>query len=253
MRSLALCYHDVAPEGVKSGFQTPDAETYKLTVKAFEDHLGAIVSNQRRSPYKILLTFDDGGAGACHTADAIEKAGFRGTFFVTSTFVGQPAFVTAAQARDLHNRGHIIGSHGATHRGRMNRMPADRLSREWADSVAALSSIIGTAIRTASVPSGYYSPRVAQAAAAEGIREIFTQEPTTRVRQSFGCEVVGRFTMRSWTAASRVGSLVRGSVWPRVEDWSLWRMRGVAKSIGGNAYTELRRAYYHRRSPEGVS
>jgi len=253
MRYLALCYHDVAPHGVRSGFQSPDADTYKLSVDRFQEHLRAIIMRSDDSPFHILLTFDDGGAGACYTADIIEKAGFHGYFFITSNLIGRPGFVTPAQICELHSRGHIIGSHGATHRGRMSRMPLETLNGEWSDSVAALADITSASIRTGSVPSGYYAPRVAQAAAAQGIRQVFTQQPTTRSKESFGCEVVGRFTMRSWTPASRVASLARGRLWPRFEDASLWSLRNIAKSIGGSAYTELRRAYYDRRSQEGVS
>lgn len=253
MRYLALCYHDVAPQGVRSGFQSPDAETYKLSTERFEQHLQTISSKRSASPFKVLLTFDDGGVGACHTADVLEKSGFHGYFFITSSLIGRPGFVSPAQISDLYRRGHIIGSHGTTHRGRMSRMAPEALIREWSNSVADLSTIIGASICSGSVPSGFYAPRVAQAAASAGVRQIFTQQPTTQTKYDFGCEVIGRFTIRSWTPASRVSSLVLGSFWQHAEDAALWRVRNFAKSIGGGAYSELRRAYYHRRSPEGVS
>lgn len=253
MRYLVLCYHDVAPKGVPSGFQSPDAETYKMSVDRFQEHLQAIAGRRSESPFQVLLTFDDGGVGACYTADALEGVGCRGYFFITSNLIGRPGFLNPAQIADLHRRGHVIGSHGATHRGRMSRMPAETLAAEWSQSVAALSGIAGAPIRTGSVPSGFYAPRVAQAAASEGLRQIFTQEPTTQAKEAHGCEVVGRFTMRSWTPSSRVAALVRGDFFPRLEDATLWRLRNVAKSAGGSFYTELRRAYYHHRFPERVS
>jgi peptidoglycan/xylan/chitin deacetylase (PgdA/CDA1 family) len=248
---LALCYHDIVPEGgaEESGFRGPDAATYKLSLASFSEHLRALGACPEKNRFRILLTFDDGGSGARHAADALERAGYRGYFFITTDLIGTPGFLNASQIADLHARGHIIGSHGASHRGRMNRMPEGVLLREWCDSVRVLSSIAGSAILTASVPSGFYSPRVARAAAAAGIRQLFTQRPTTRTVDTFGCEVMGRFTLRSWTPAPRVQALAAGHLRPRLEDVLSWRLRELAKTVGGSAYTGLRRAFFERHSP----
>ena len=132
-------------------------------------------------------------------------------------------------------------------------MPEGALLREWSDSVRMLSSIAGSAILTASVPSGFYSPRVARAAAAAGIRQLFTQRPTTQAVEAFGCEVRGRFTVRNWTPASRVQALASGHLRPRIEDALFWRFRELAKMVGGSAYTGLRRAFFERHSPAPLS
>jgi peptidoglycan/xylan/chitin deacetylase (PgdA/CDA1 family) len=252
---LAFCYHDVVPEGgaEESGFRGPDAATYKLSLTRFSEHLRALGECREKYRFRILLTFDDGGSGACHAADALERAGHRGYFFITTGLIGMPGFLNVSQIADLHARGHIIGSHGASHRGRMNRMPEEALLREWSDSVRMLSSIAGSAILTASVPSGFYAPRVARAAAAAGIRQLFTQRPTTHTIEIFGCEVMGRFTIRNWTPASRVQALASGHLRPRLEDALFWRFRQLAKAVGGSSYTGLRRAFFERYFPASSS
>jgi len=248
---LALCYHDILLEegAEESGFRGPDAATYKLSLASFSEHLRALDVCPEKNRFRILLTFDDGGSGARHAADALERAGHRGFFFITTDFIGAPDFLNASQIADLYARGHILGSHGASHRGRMNRMPEEALLREWSESVQVLSSIVGSAILTASVPSGFYSPRVARAAAAVGIRVLFTQRPTTQTVNAFGCEVMGRFTVRSWTPAWRVQALAAGHLRPRLEDALFWRCRELAKTVGGSAYTGLRRAFFEHHSP----
>jgi len=248
---LALCYHDIVPEGgaEESGFRGPDAATYKLSLVRFSEHLRALNMSGEKNRFRILLTFDDGGSSASNAADELERAGHRGYFFITTGLIGRPGFLNAPQIADLHARGHIIGSHGASHRGRMNRMPEEALVREWSDSVRVLSSIVGSAILTGSVPSGFYAPRVARAAAAAGIRQLFTLLPTTRTVQTFGCEVLGRFTVRSWSPASRVQALARGHLRPRVEEALSWRFRELLKTVGGSAYTGFRRAFFERHFP----
>lgn len=254
MRYLALCYHDVTPAGVEpGGFPGTAAATYKLALSRFEEHLKAVACSRKHTPFEIVWTFDDGGSGSLYTADALEQAGYRGSFFITSGLIGKPGFITAAQIADLHTRGHIIGSHGATHRGRMNRMAENLVHREWSESVQTLSEIIQAPVETASVPSGFYGPLVAKTAREAGIRCIFTQQPTTRPAQAFGCEILGRFTMRSWTPLARVASLARGGMWPRFEDAALWRARQIAKTLGGSVYSDLRKTFFERRSQAGLS
>jgi peptidoglycan/xylan/chitin deacetylase (PgdA/CDA1 family) len=255
VRLLALCYHDVVPEGSaeESGFRGSDSATYKISIARFSDHLCELGARREKHRCCILLTFDDGGSGAFNAADALDRAGYRGYFFITTGLIGMPGFLSAAQIAELHLRGHVIGSHGTTHRGRMSRMPEEVLVREWSESVQILSSIIGEPILTASVPSGFYAPRVARAAAAAGIRQLFTQKPTTQPVQVFGCEVLGRFTVRCWTPASRVRALASGCLRPRLEDALSWRFREMAKTLGGSAYSDFRRAFFERHSSARLS
>jgi hypothetical protein len=42
-------------------------------------------------------------------------------------------------------------------------------------------------------------------------------------------------------------------VWPRFEDAALWRVRQIAKTIGGGVYSDLRKTFFDRRSQAGVS
>ena len=251
MRSLALCYHDIVHgDPGASGFTTPGASTYKVPLERFREHLRALQDSRATTPFRLVLTFDDGGSGAMWAADALENAGQKGLFFITTGLLGTDGFLEARQVGELHRRGHGIGSHGATHRGRMNRMPEEELIREWTDSVRELSELTSAAVRTASVPSGFYARRVARAAAAAGIAELFTQQPTTRVLRRFGCDVLGRFTVRSWTPASRVAALARGDLRPRFEDAVSWRLRQITKLLTRGLYGDLRRVFLARRSWE---
>jgi peptidoglycan/xylan/chitin deacetylase (PgdA/CDA1 family) len=249
-RFLALAYHDTVRDGPSelSGFQNPDALTYKVSLTRFREHLDALGSCKGTTPFEVLLTFDDGGCSALLAADLMEQVGRRGFFFVPTAMIDTPLFLTPAQIVELHRRGHIIGSHGVTHHGRMSRMKPDVLAREWSESVRTLSDITGSPILTASVPSGFYAHRVAEAAAAVGIRQIFTQQPTTRPAHAHGCEVLGRFTMRSWTSAEHVLALAQGTIRTRFQEALWWRVRKMGKALPGNTYRDLRRIYFDRRS-----
>ena len=58
------------------------------------------------------------------------------------------------------------------------------LDREWRQSIARLSAVLGDPVKVASVPGGYYSREVGESAAAAGIEALFTSEPTAHGRDA---------------------------------------------------------------------
>ena len=261
MRIIALEYHDVVRPGAweESGFPGASAATYKLPVDLFEAHMntlrdsaGAVVSevatgieNSEAPP--VVLTFDDGGVGyVSHAADVLEARGWRGIVFMTTSAIGRPGFLTASDLRDLHRRGHVIGSHSRNHPPRLSALPRAAIDEEWRTSLADLSDILGRAVRVASVPGGHHSSVVAESAAANGITTLFTSEPEVNVRTINGCRVVGRFTLRRDHTASYVGRLVGRAPFARGMQWCQWNAKKVAKLLGGQQYLRVRERIFGR-------
>lgn len=256
MRTLSLLYHDVVRPGAfdESGFPGPAAGTYKLPVEEFERHVAAVVAAARSAPGTVLdrqaatratplvlFTFDDGGRSAYEpTASILERFGCRGHFFVTTERIDTPGFLRRQEIRELHARGHVIGSHSVTHPTRMAACGREQLLREWRESVATLSAIVGERVLTASVPGGYYARRVAETAAEAGIELLFTSEPTTRSARVGACLVLGRFSLRTSSRASLAASLARGDLVPRARQWLFWNGKKLAKAVGGRAYLRAR-------------
>ena len=262
MRALSLLYHDVIAEddriGVASGFPGGAAGSYKLERGRFAQHLAALAAaapaarratvhdlREISGPAPVMLTFDDGGASAHPLVSAlIESAGWRAHFLITTDFIGQRGFVTRADVRALATRGHVIGSHSCSHLTGMSARPLARLVEEWRRSVDVLEDVLGEPVRTASVPFGAFSDRVAAAAAAAGITALFTSEPTDRCRQVEGCRVIGRYAVRSDTPAAVVAAFAAGARGVRVRQLVLWNLKKVAKAVSGDAYAALRRVVY---------
>jgi peptidoglycan/xylan/chitin deacetylase (PgdA/CDA1 family) len=256
VRAIALLYHDVVEQDdfAASGFFGRDADRYKLDVGAFAAHLRAIARATPRKPGSalqllqraedeplLLLTFDDGGVSAyTHIAGLLEDLGWPGHFLVTTNHIGSPTFLNPDQIRALRRRGHIIGSHSASHPVRMSACSWERLVREWRSSTLALADILGEDVTVASVPGGYFSSRVAKAASAAGIRVLFTSEPTTRCHFVDGCLVVGRCCFRTGTPPEIAAQIARGDWSPWVAHWLSWNTRKVAKLLGGELYLHAR-------------
>ena len=262
MRALSLEYHDVVDGDFDaSGFAGAGPASYKITSAMFERHLDALAASGCRRPSRaidwladessarpLFITFDDGGVAA-HTviADALERRGWRGHFFVTSGCVGTPTFLSAAQTRDLRNRGHVIGAHSHSHPKRMGALTPAQVLDEWQRSTALLSDILGEPVITASVPGGFYTPMVGEAAAASGLRLLFTSGPTTRVSSINGCRIIGRYTLRQWSPPEQAVALACGQVRPRATQWAIYSALNLARAVAGNHYTRLRQWFWARR------
>jgi peptidoglycan/xylan/chitin deacetylase (PgdA/CDA1 family) len=242
---ISLMYHDVVPEGAEdsSGFQGRDANSYKVTVARFADHLDAIVRRLSvpAPPAPPVLTFDDGGASAIAAADLLEARGLRGCFFVTANYIGAPAFVGERAVRDLDARGHVVGSHSCSHPLRVGHCSPGQLRDEWHRSREIISRVLGHPISSASVPGGDYAPAVAEAAAQAGFTDLFTSEPTTADRAAFGLRLHGRFTIRRWTTAATAAALAAGDSLPRRQQAFVWSVKKLGKRLGGERYLQLRR------------
>ena len=238
---IALMYHDVVAAGNEdqSGFPGPSAASYKVTPERFGQHLHAI--HPEPSSTDLVITFDDGGASASEAADILEAHEMRGCFLVATNFIGTSGFVTGTVLRDLHERGHLIGSHSCSHPFRMGHCPRALLDNEWQRSCAVLADHLGESIHVASIPGGDYSPVVAEAAAEAGIKTLFTSEPTARAFRVGGTLVRGRFTIRSWTSARTAAALASGRPLAHASQALSWNVRKAIKEVGGNAYLEVRR------------
>ena len=272
MRAITLLFHDVfVDDPGESGFVSAAANRYKLTVADFDAQLDGLAAARTEPPIlasapehderptqrvglyhgvddrvdaprtiPFVLTVDDGGESYYTTvAERLERRGWRGHCFVTTDFIGERGFLGGRQIRELAERGHVIGSHTASHPARFNTLPFHRIASEWARSRAALEDIIGQPVDVASVPGGSYSPVVARAASEAGIRVVFTSEPITRVAESNGCVLAGRFTLRRGDANDLARRLVSDAPGARARAWASWNAKGLIRPLLGRSYASV--------------
>jgi peptidoglycan/xylan/chitin deacetylase (PgdA/CDA1 family) len=254
--TISIGFHDVVEE---VPFAPGHKTVYPLERHVFLGHLAAIrsrtgvdsvsrvdqVGSNDRTP--VFVTVDDGYvSGFTYIAPELEKLGWRGHFFVTTNWIGRPGFLDRQHIRELHQRGHLIGSHSCSHPEQMSNLSWEELLREWGDSCALLSDLIGAPTTVASVPGGYYSQKVGQAAAASGIKVLFTSEPTATAQFVNGCRVLGRYTVHRSTPPDVVGAIAAGMKWPRYQQAAIWFFNKAAKRVAGRWYLPARRIVLDR-------
>ena len=282
MRTVSLLFHDVyAADPRESGFGSPGADRYKLSVEQFDAQLAGLaqvradapilaqdisggmtasgyrfveltggpkvagglkstgdlkVSGYQCDPY--LITVDDGGVSYYTlVADRLEARGWTGHCFVSTDAIGTRGFLTASQLRELDMRGHVIGTHSASHPARFSACEPAHMREEWARSRMVLEDLLGHPIEIASVPGGYYSRRVARSARDAGLRVVFTSEPITTSHDEDGTLIIGRFTLRRGHSTDRAGRLARREPWTRYQEWASWRAKGLVKPLLGPLYS----------------
>lgn len=254
MKVITLAYHDIADDASNLACSArPGIALYTIKPEDFRRHLEAIrkrkapittINNVRQSEstVSVFITFDDGSESAytC-VADELEKYGWRGHFFITTDWIGRSGFMNAAQIRELHRRGHVIGSHSCSHPARMSSLGREEMVREWAKSREMLGWITGEPVRTASVPNGFYSSDCAQAAATVGIELLFTSQPRSVAFVVEGCRVLGRYSITRRTKPGVAADIAAGYRLPRLRQSGLWALKSAARTIAGRPYVALRR------------
>jgi peptidoglycan/xylan/chitin deacetylase (PgdA/CDA1 family) len=252
MRAASLLFHDVYVGHVdESGFSSDEANRYNLSLADFEAQLAALAGVRTDAPllatdftgwhgaFPFVITFDDGGVSYYTlAADRLEALGWRGHCFVSTDFIGRRGFVDASQLRELDARGHVIGSHSASHPTRFSACSVDQMREEWSRSRQTLEDLLGHAVTVASLPGGYYSRTVASAACEAGLRVLFTSEPSTSSWNEGGCTVVGRYTIRRGDGRDFARRLVT-SPWTRCGAWASWNAKGLVKPLLGPSYMRI--------------
>lgn len=255
MRIPALMYHDVVAVGQadSSGFPGGAAAHYKLDAAEFDAHLAALAGSGLHFAGVIdvaagyaeaaLLTFDDGGASAVAVAAALTQRGMVGHFLITTAKIGQPGFVSAAEVQALRAGGHIVGSHSHTHPAEISQLDIAALESEWTQSTLLLAELLGAPVTVASIPGGFYSLAVVRAAAAAGIRYLFTSEPTVRTHIVDGCLVLGRYTLWRGMLPAHALALVAGTGVVRSRQWLSWNLKKPLKRWARPMYRWVRRRW----------
>jgi peptidoglycan/xylan/chitin deacetylase (PgdA/CDA1 family) len=261
VRAHGLMYHDVA--GRDQEERDAHADRYELSWQRFREHLERIeqvVGMQPATADELAarvgpsppwsLTFDDGGTSALPVGEELVRRSWRAHFFVATDFIGRRGFADEAAIQELDRMGHVVGSHSATHPEWMASLSTSDLRREWAESVDRLSDLIGTKVRTASVPGGHFSRKVALAAARVGIETLFTSEPVRTASYVDGCLVVGRYVVLRDTSADAAARAAAGEPAPWIRQYIAWNARKAVKILGAERYGRLRRKLLARPTPE---
>ena len=123
----------------------------------------------------------------------------KGHFFITTSMIGNEFFLNEKDIINLHNRGHIIGSHSHSHPNVFKSLTYNQMKSEWLESKKILENILKIKIRSCSVPGGDANNNTYLSAKECGFSVVFNSEPTIKLIEKDGLKILGRFCPKSGT------------------------------------------------------
>lgn len=240
MKRVVLMYHDIVTTKDKSsGFQNKNAFLYKVEESAFEEQVKALQGREE------VFTFDDGGESfLTKAAPILEKYGFKGVFFISTKYIGTQGFLTEEQVKALAERGHVVGSHSHTHPEIFTKLSKEEIREEWRKSYDILKDILGEKDLPMSIPNGYTSKTIMEEAIKCGFTDIYTSQPTTKIKLFQKHNVIGRYVVHENMTTEDVLRIVNSKGF-RLKMALKWQMLNVVKGVLGTSYDTVKAWMMH--------
>jgi peptidoglycan/xylan/chitin deacetylase (PgdA/CDA1 family) len=177
-----LTYHKV-----RIGNATGEDSFYTVSADQLMHHIEALKARGSRNltihellqpgaqtEGKFILCFDDGTSDHHEVVFPIlQKSDCQGVFFVPTSKLNKPGYMTNAQVRELATAGHVIGFHSHEHQ-RLDLSSPDEIRRQVTLSLQIINDITGTKPLIFAPPGGYINSRIREATLELGVPAIRT-------------------------------------------------------------------------------
>ena len=182
-----LCYHRIrdwrASDGKVGKDYIVQVQNFREQMKMLADsgyqtilpdQLYAYLTNGTPLPEKpLMLTFDDNVLDQYTVAlPELEKYGFKGVFFIMTVTMGRPGYMSRAQIKELHDAGHVIGSHTYDHHN-VKKYQGQDWVRQIEKPSKQLEEIVGQPIRYFAYPFGLWNQEAIPELQKRGFQSAF--------------------------------------------------------------------------------
>ncbi len=262
--SICLMYHCLY-EGEGEYLELhPDDRPYSLSTHQFQQQLQLLADrgipvlsarktegNPRQSLHQrhaVVLTFDDGHQSFHrHALPILAEHGLTAFMFLSTDKIGiDKHFLNWGEVKELHDAGHVIGGHGASHRF-LDELDQDEARRELQVSREQIESCTGTPCTTMSFPGGRYNAAVLSLAQDLGYRSLFTSEVRAPLFDRSPL-LIGRYAIRHNMSLSEFTAMVTGDRRYAARKRSLQlAKKGLQKLLGNERYHRLYQKLAARR------
>ncbi|MGN7722329.1 polysaccharide deacetylase family protein [Chitinophaga sp. 22620] len=125
-------------------------------------------------PRPVLISFDDSHKEHYTiAAPALEKAGFRGTFFVMTVTIGKKGYLSGQDIYALHKKGHAIGCHTWDHPHLSGELGLPDAERQLRKARETLEKITGSPVTSFAYPFGAWNETLVKQLQDNGFRIAF--------------------------------------------------------------------------------
>jgi len=129
----------------------------------------------------IHLSFDDGAVSDLEIASKILlKHKLKATFFVTTSYIGTPGYMTWGQVQELKQKGFDIQSHSHSHK-LLATLSKKEIVQDLKMAKNMIEQKLGSPVEALSLPGGSINRKVLEAALQTGHKYIFTSVPKLNI------------------------------------------------------------------------
>ncbi len=198
--------------------------------------------------FAICLSFDDGfESDYTIVAPLFLKKNIKGTFFITTDFLGKNSYLKISQVKELHRMGMEIGSHSKSH-PLLTMLSKEKIKKELLDSKKYLEDIIGDEVKGFSSPGGYYNKAVIDMAFDVGYKYICNSEPKNNLISLFSQNtpsVLGRIALhKKFSLRNLEKILLRDEKFLKYLKLQYLLKNIFKKTLGVERYLKLRKILY---------
>jgi peptidoglycan/xylan/chitin deacetylase (PgdA/CDA1 family) len=195
-----LANHWVAPVSLSRHLVSIREHGYR--VLRLYDAWSPLDNGERRA---VVLTFDDGRAADYEVAFPILlAAGVRAEFFINTSRVGQPGYLTWGRIAEMHRAGMSFQSHAHDHVA-LPALSARRLRTELRTSKRLIEDFLGRGVDFLAAPHGLVDRRVVDAVQEAGYQAVCASRGWPARP---GDAVVNRITVLRDTTEAQFGAIL---------------------------------------------
>lgn len=148
-------------------------------------------------PKSIVLTFDDGHISNYLLAYPILKEfDFSAVFFIITSLVGKPNYLTVEQILHMQDNGMQFGSHSVTH-PYLLALDRQEMFEEIQQSKLQIEALLNRAAPYFSIPYGFYNQDLLAVGRSVGYQAVFTEDFGYYQPQQGSFKVLPRFTIKA--------------------------------------------------------
>jgi peptidoglycan/xylan/chitin deacetylase (PgdA/CDA1 family) len=135
-----------------------------------------LMDRRSRNQKSVVITFDDGWFdNFAHALPILVTNGFAATFYVISSMIDRPGYMTWAHLREMQTAGMQIASHTRTHRP-LELLDDRQIEEELLGSKLELEGQLGTKVMHLSLPHGSKRRNVSTIATSCGYQSCSTSD-----------------------------------------------------------------------------
>ena len=245
MANRALIFHRIAGKQILSHEDVYETEL-SFILDSIHKSCSSLeeINDLNHEANSWLLTFDDGFSSDFERVlPILTSLNIKALFFITTSYVGKPNYMTWDQIKILSDCGMEIGSHSVSHQDMLSIEKSERIY-ELVQSKKIIEDQIGKEIKAFSFPFGRYNAKLANEVFEMGYGYCFTSNPGSFNQKD---KLLPRIAINGSMERDQIIKIINRDLIEYMKSFIMYNLLDLAKyCMGIENYWRIR-AYLHNQ------